>query len=110
MVVIPVKNDPSHEFSIVLDGVSYVLRFIWNTRFEYWAMNISDRDGNSIVDGIRVVSDYGLTEQLTVNGLPEGDFFVGRTDESFDKIGIDSFSNDEAVLVFLTKEEIELVL
>lgn len=106
MIVIPVRNDPSHELSIVLNGISYTLKFIWNTRFEYWSMNISDRDKNPIIQGIKIVPNYALIDQITIVNIPNGDFYAVRSEpESKEVIGIDSFSSGVFQLLFLTEEE-----
>lgn len=74
---LPVRNDlPSYDFQIVLDGVFVTLGFTFNSRANYWLMDIYDANDNAIVVGIKLVSSWLLTNRFKMDGLPQGDFFI----------------------------------
>jgi len=57
--------DPKAQtFSINLGGTTYTLTFIFNPVINTWMLGIADAAGNSIVDGLTVVTGANLLEQL----------------------------------------------
>lgn len=50
-------------------GVTYELRFRWNSRAEMWMMDVRDVDGNLIVAGRRCTVNFDILEQFSY--MPE---------------------------------------
>lgn len=73
MQIIPFKEPGSWQAQIQLSGIIYNLRFQWNALNEYWVMSIYNRNDEPIVIGIKVVTNYNLTEQFVAIGMPPGD-------------------------------------
>lgn len=69
---------PWYTTTIALSGVSYTLRFRYNTRNTRWEMDIADGAGNDILDGIVLLINNDLTfqYQTALSNLPVGNFFV----------------------------------
>lgn len=40
LINIPVPNGPDNKFTIVLEGVSYDVRIVWNTRDQAWYISM----------------------------------------------------------------------
>lgn len=62
----------NQRFSIILAGVAYVLRFLYNQTLDEnasWILDISDADGNPIVCGIPVVTGEDMLVQYKYLGI-----------------------------------------
>lgn len=72
MQIIPFQEIAAFTMQITLTNVIFLLSFKWNALNAYWVMSIYDRDGNALVVGIKIVTNYDLTAQYVVPGLPAG--------------------------------------
>lgn len=71
--VIPTSTELSDYTQVTtLDGRSYILRFLFNQREDRWYLNLSDADGVSIVDGIKIVVGFFLLRRVTDARRPPG--------------------------------------
>lgn len=59
-VSLPLFSDPDYEYSIALQGNSYILRFIYNERMQRYTLSLYDADRNPIVLGEALVPSYPL--------------------------------------------------
>ena len=59
---LPLTNSPSEKFSVDIFGVVYQIKQLWNTQ-GYWSLNIANVDGDSIVDGVKIVTSTKLLAQ-----------------------------------------------
>ena len=75
-VIIPWQDGIAFQQQVTLDGRLYSLRFRFNSESGHWSMDISDRNREPIVTGIRLVKGQSLLYACRVIGLPRGDFFV----------------------------------
>lgn len=81
----------SQTFKIDLAGVTYQIYLWWNVISSNWNIDISDEDGNSILDSIPLVADVNLLEQYGY--LNFGGELIAQTDNeeftnpTFDNIG-----------------------
>lgn len=73
MQIIPFKESAAWKAQITLSGVIYILFFKWNALNKYWVMNIYDRNESPILLGVKIVTNYNLTEQFVILGMPPGD-------------------------------------
>lgn len=55
-----------------LEGVEYLLTFLWSDRESCWYVGIGDQDGNPIAQGIRLVLGASLLRRFTDTRLPPG--------------------------------------
>lgn len=60
------------DMSLQLDGVDYVMRFLWNGREERWYFELLDSSGESLTGQRKFVADYGVYDKLAMAGLPGG--------------------------------------
>ncbi len=66
-----------------LDGVDYVLEFVWNQRDGHWLMHLLDQDEDPIMQGILLVTNYDLIKQCIDPRRPPGMLFIA------DALGLD---------------------
>jgi len=78
MAPVAIKMYDYAEFteSVSLDNNEYLLRFYWNTRGEFWSMDISDSNNTQLVSGIKLIVNYPMLYQYKKIGLPNGDFYI----------------------------------
>lgn len=58
MLVIPAptSGDPDVSMRVPIDGATYAVRWLWNTRDRVWTFSMWDPDGAPLVAGVRVVN------------------------------------------------------
>lgn len=100
-MIIPFFNDPCFSEDVTLDGVPYHLRFHWNTRGDFWALDIYDRDLNPIVGGIKLMNNYELFLNHPDRNLPPGKLLVVDNRGIGFKIGFDDFTNGNCDLIYV---------
>ena len=59
-VSLPLFSDADYEYSIALQGDSYILRFIYNERMKLYTISLYDADRNTIVLGEALVPNYPI--------------------------------------------------
>lgn len=73
---IPTLPDTTDQFiSVELGGNPYVLRILWNERFEYFSLSVLEADNTPILTNVKMVKNYNLTQQFRDTRLPYGDFY-----------------------------------
>ena len=55
-----------------LDGSDFILRFLFNQREAKWYLDIADKDGVAIVNGIKIVVGISLLRKVTDARRPPG--------------------------------------
>jgi hypothetical protein len=93
-VTIPFQPVSAFSESVTLDRNEYTLSFYWNTRGEFWSMNIADANGATIITGIRLVINYPLRLQHPQLALPPGEFVVVDPSGSNEEPGRDDFTGN----------------
>jgi len=107
MQIIPFKNYSSFDMELTLDGVPYIIKFNWNSRYEFWTISFYDREKTVLVTGIKIVINYELLTQLVDKGLPPGQLYAIRENESHDRLTKDEFFNNDAFLIYVSEDEID---
>jgi len=86
MQIIPSKQNSQYREDIELDGTNFILIFSWNALNEFWSVGIYDGDLNPIVLGIKIVTQFNLTQQLVQVNMPLGDILCQNIVGFFEKI------------------------
>jgi len=112
MIRLPVTNDPSQSFEIILENQSWIFRIDYNSRQDCWYMGL-DKNGVTVCDGIKMVNGVALNRafnfmegSLIVNG-PEPnkkDPVMGDWGVDFEFLYLDQADIDE---INRLKEEFE---
>ncbi len=74
---VPLFDYPFYDFSIALEGNSYVLSFLYNERSQLYFMSIFDSNNSPIVQGVAVVPEYPITLDYAIPNL-SGYFLLTR--------------------------------
>lgn len=104
-VVVPVAVLPALTEEVTLDGIPLRLGLAWNDRAAHWSLSFFDRDGNPLVEGIRVVPYYELIRQFPGRGLPPGELVAMDPSLQLRTIGRDDLGT---VVQFVYTPEAEL--
>lgn len=73
MFIIPFKEPSYWREQITLSGVVFVFAFKWNALNEFWVMDIYDSEEQPLILGIKIVPNYPLLDQYSVDGMPSGE-------------------------------------
>lgn len=68
-VQIPLYDLPYYDMSITLEGVSYVLEFIYNTNMQLYTFSLLGEDREPIVLGEALVPSYPLFMDYAIQGM-----------------------------------------
>lgn len=99
--------DSDFEYSVVLDSLEYILRFTWNSTSETWQMTVKDYEGEVLVAGVRVVSEFPLTYIYKSLGGPSGYLYVVQNKEGpLQTPSRYSFRDGIHSLWYLTEDEV----
>lgn len=55
LIPTPAEEYPDVRVRVPLDGATYAVRWLWNTRDRVWTFSMWDADGAPLVMGVRVV-------------------------------------------------------
>ncbi|HVI10236.1 MAG TPA: hypothetical protein VND65_18240 [Candidatus Binatia bacterium] len=80
---IPLLDTPQ-TLSIVLAGISYQLRVVWNEQNQSWVLDIADAAGTPILQGIPLVTGADLLEQFGY--LEFGGQLIVQTDNNVNEV------------------------
>jgi hypothetical protein len=71
--VLPVDSDDfNYTVDVALSGSLYRFSLCWNTRGEFWSLDVLDQDDSPIVAGVKLVADWELLAQFPDTRLPPG--------------------------------------
>lgn len=93
VVEIPLRSDlPHFDLVQVLDGVSYLLTFHWNTRSEAWYLSLSLEDETVVWAGVKLVVNWELQARGVHPSRPPGllmafDDAARKTDPGLEDLG-----------------------
>lgn len=68
-VDIPLDDSPFYDLSISLQGLSYILEFVYNERAQLYFMSVYDAEKNPIVLGVAVVPAYPILIDYAIPNL-----------------------------------------
>jgi len=78
--------------TVDLDGVSYILRILWNERGGYFALSVSGADDVALLTNIKMVKNFPLIGRFANPGLPVGDLYLMQESGTADAPGYDDLS------------------
>lgn len=104
MEQIPTFDTASFSEEVTLDDEQFRLAFHYNTRGDFWVMDIMDRDSNPLAMGIKVVASHELIRRYRYKAIPPGALSTADPADSYLRVGRDDLPNRVA-LVYLTEAE-----
>jgi len=69
LVPLPLYDLPDYSYSCSLQGESYILRFIYNTRMKLYTLYLYDLDRTPIIEGVALVPNYPVMADYAISGL-----------------------------------------
>jgi len=100
MIIIPFQESPSFTQEITIDGVVYMFEFNWNSRGEFWSMDVFDRDQLPLVLGVRMVIFHELIQQYVDKGLPPGELYIIDPSGDMNEVNKDDLLTRAYILYF----------
>lgn len=97
---------PSVLQRVELEGKEFVIELAWNGRVGAWFARIADTNGVDIRRGVRIVDKTALLAGVVDARKPAGELVITTRSGA---IGIDSFADGGASLVYLTAAEVAAV-
>lgn len=94
LVEIPILPQVADQtLNVTLDNEPYTLRLMYNVRFDFFSLSLAEKDGDSLVQGIKVVHNYPLINRFQKT-LFKGDIYLlhkGGKDirPTFDNVGVE---------------------
>lgn len=92
-VNIPLFSDPFYDYSISLEGNSYIVQFVYNERSKLYYLNLLDADNNPIVMSCAVIPLFPIMKDYAILNLsgffwmePKSDLNLDIYEEYPDKI------------------------
>lgn len=93
LLEIPLINSPDQTLDIELDNVPYTLRVLYNERFGYFSLTVSEKDGDVILSNIKMVNNYPLVKRYQKLVMKGDLYFIHKggktTRPTLDEIGIE---------------------
>jgi hypothetical protein len=110
MIQINFIQYPSYTNEIVFDGISYIIKFVWNTRGEFWTISFFDINYNPILLGLKLVLNYSLLKDFHYLALPTGELCIFDSSSNNNKIAYEDFTNERQLqLLYIPKVELETI-
>lgn len=106
MQIIPSKQDSQYRQQVDLNGETFILAYQWNALNEYWSLNIFNGSLEPIALGLKIVTQWNLTEQIVQTGMPNGDILCQNIVGGFEKIQRNDMGQTNE-LVFYAEGELD---
>jgi hypothetical protein len=81
----------------------------WNSRHEFWTLDIQTREAAALINGIKLVINYELIRRYEDPNLPPGAIIPLDSSGKLERIGRDDLGEDVKLVYFTEEEFNELV-
>ena len=72
-IKIPTRSDYDNFIEAIdLNGIPYNIEFNYNSRTEYWTINIQDENGTAIINGLPLLVNSELYDRFRNLNIPAG--------------------------------------
>lgn len=89
-----------------LEGVTYFLRFSWNSEAGIWVMHVENSLNEAILSGLVLAPNVGLSRGFHYLGMPPGEFVAYTDDRTKQRIGRDDFITEKAIMYYVLEAEL----
>ena len=101
-LVIPLdSSSTNYTLDVTLSGGVYRFGLYWNTRGQFWSLDIFDPSDNPIESGLKLVADWELISGLGNSALPPGFLYCVDTSGQ----GLDPTDSDLGTRVLLIYDD-----
>ncbi|HHX2502458.1 TPA: phage baseplate plug family protein [Neisseria subflava] len=105
MIKIPLIDANDFEVEAELDDVTYFLHFAWNDEAEIWTLSVANANNESVLSGVRIITNYPLLGNYPHLDLPKGYLIATCLDSAKPNIGRNDFVDDTVELVYISRDE-----
>jgi hypothetical protein len=88
-----IAGQADQKADITVANQPFTIRVLWNTRFEYFSLTISNRSGAPILSNIKMVSTYPLVQRFKLFTFTGDFYFLSKSNSglrpTFDDLGND---------------------
>ena len=101
---LPLTNSPSQTFEVDFESAIYTCRVAWNSRAEWWFIDILDADEVVLINGVPLLLGSNIIEQynLGIGGLSVINTEGTEEDATSENLGT------TVLLIHLTEAELEV--
>jgi hypothetical protein len=103
---IPVVDLNSQSIESTLDGILYYIILDWNETGQYWSMAIRNSAYITLIDGISVSANFGLTKQFRYEDMPPGELVAQSYYVRNGPIPRDGFITRTYDLIYYTQQDL----
>jgi hypothetical protein len=107
-IEIPIKDNPNHSLLIEIESRIYQFIFRYNSKHDFWTIDISTENGIELLVGIKIVANYPLLFSHKNSFLPSGDIIARIVDKDA-RINRNSFKDGLATLLYLSEYELKTI-
>ncbi len=102
---LPLYSNSLYSYETDLDDESFTLTFRWNSRLDFYVMDIENAEEEYIIQGVPLVPSYPLLLQYSLSEL-EGDMFLVpyETSSEFAPIPDPRYTSETHYLVYITED------
>jgi hypothetical protein len=97
---IPFQNLSSFSEEILFTDEIFILIFNWISRANCWTLSIYTRDNTPVLQGIKLVLNYGLLSQFVNN---DEDLLVIDSTDNKDNIIYEDLQNGKREIIFINE-------
>ena len=104
---IPLQPDTSDQLlNLELGGNPYLLRVLWNERFQYFSLSIKTIDDEPIITNIKMVKNYPLIQRFRDTRLPPGEIYFVKERGKLDRPDYESIGRNEFALYYYEADSV----
>jgi hypothetical protein len=100
-IIVPKGHDTMNR--VTLDGTVYVLRFTYNSTYDYWSIGIYDEQENEIIPMTKCVPYFDIFGMYPYDDLPKGVLFC---DSKQGSVHESDFTNRIAHIVYMEEADL----
>jgi hypothetical protein len=104
MLTIPLRAVPEYVQEVTLEDTPYRFSFKWNTRGEYYSLDIATAEGVLLIAGLKLALNAALIRKHPGRGLPPGELLVIDPSGAYDAIAFEDVET-RISLVYVTESE-----
>jgi hypothetical protein len=104
VISIPLRALSEFEEEVAVEDTVYRFAFKWNSRGEFYSLDLKDSAGVVLIAGLKMALNASLLRSHNAADLPTGEFLVLDSGGSNDPIAFEDF-DARISLVYLTRDE-----
>lgn len=109
MLQLPLASLPAYNYDIEIESIIYNFTFLYNSKFNFWTMDIRRQDLTPIILGVKLVLNYNLRYPYAYPDLFTGNLYLIDETNTLERVGIDDLSN-KCKLIYVSMDELNAII